>query len=81
MKRTKPFFRFRLWLMRPLACKLGFHCKKYNNFSYAICSGVVYFHCAYCEKKIDKKYFDDLDSETRQQFLGLLKDHWPEIGA
>jgi len=69
-----------LWWTRPLKCKFGFHFRCENEFSYALCSGVITFHCRKCQKAIERIPLDDcnLTLNERLQFILKLKENWPQ---
>lgn len=73
-EKTKIFFRLRLWWRRPLKCILGFHKDDWNEWSYPKCAGIVFFHCANCQKVIKKIPVDDLPPEKCKHILIIVKD-------
>jgi len=58
-------FKLRRWLRRPWKCKFGFHTKDKTEWSMALGSGLINFHCAKCQKIIKTIPLDDAPNSNR----------------
>lgn len=57
--------RTKLWLSRPIKCKLGFHVFNWRERSFPLGSGMINFHCERCQKVIKKMPIDDIPKDKQ----------------